>query len=291
MRKILTIIVYTLLVLLIGRNLSFLPKFYIFSTPKEKQDRFTDNLKEKTQKIIAPEQGNYGVYFANIKEPHAFGINHRETFTAASVNKVPIIAVLYYLDYRREIDLDEQITLQEDDIQDYGTGSLRYQKPGKVYSLKTLAKLAIKQSDNTAAYIINKRIGTQIIQKTINSWGLTQTNMEENKTSAYDMYLLYKKIYKGEITDIAKTQELFGFMIDTDIEDRLPAMLPKDVNIYHKTGDTTGGMHDVGIIQKEGTVFFLGVLSSDIGNQETRTKQVIARIAKMLLDEYEKKEK
>lgn len=291
MRKLFTIIVYTLIVLIIGRNLSLLPKFYIFSSPKEEKDAFTKNLKLKTENLIKTSTGNYGIYFSDFNNPHSFGINHKEIFTGASVNKVQIVSVLYHLDHKGKIDLDEQITLQENDIQDYGTGTLRYQKPGGIYSLKTLAKLAIQQSDNTAAHILGERIGIPTIQKTINEWGLTQTDMENNKTSAYDMYVLYKKIYKGEITNTAKTQELFGFMIDTDIEDRLPALLPDNVSVYHKTGDVVGGMHDVGIIQKDGTVFFLGVLTSDIGNAEGKTKENIARITKTILDEYGRKEK
>jgi beta-lactamase class A len=290
MRKLLTVIIYTFIILVIGRNLSMLPKFYIFSSVKEEQDTFTNNLKNETQKLIKNSPGSYGIYFADFNKPHTFGINHKEIFTGASVNKVQIISVLYYLDNKNKIDLDEKITLQKDDIQDYGTGTLRYQKPGGIYSLKTLAKLAIKQSDNTAAHILGDKIGIPLIQKTIEEWGLTQTDMENNKTSAYDMYILFRKIYKGEITSVAKTQELFGFMIDTDIEDRLPALLPDSVNIYHKTGDAVGGMHDVGIIQKDGTVFFLGVLTSDIGNNETKTKENIAKMAKTILDQYGKKE-
>ncbi len=288
MRKFFTVIIYTIIILLIGRNLTALPKFHIFSTEKEELDSFTKNLKFKAENQIKPSTGNYGIYFADFNNPHEFGINHKEMFIAASVNKIPIVAVLYFLENQGKIELDEQITLQEADIQDYGTGTLRYKKPGSVYSLKTLAKLAIQQSDNTAAHILGNRIGTPLIQKTINGWGLTQTDMEDNKTSAYDMYLLYKKIYKREITNTAKTQELFGFMIDTDIEDRLSALLPDSVNVYHKTGDTVGGMHDVGIIQKDGVVFFLGVLTSDIGNKETETKQTIAQLAKIILDEYGK---
>lgn len=290
MRKLFTVVVYTIVILLIGRNLTFLPRFYIFSSQKEEQDAFTKNLKQQTTKLIKSSKANYGLYFADLNNPYTFGINHKELFTGASVNKIPIVAVLYSLDRQKKIDLDERITLQKVDIQDYGTGRLRYQKPGSIYSLKTLAKLAIQQSDNTAAHILDKRIGTPLIQDTINSWGLTQTDMVNNKTSAYDMYLLFKKIYKTEITDVAKTQELFGFMIDTDIEDRLPAQLPSGINVYHKTGDAVGGIHDVGIIQKEGTVFFLAVFTSDIGNKETETKQTIAQIAKNILDTYERKD-
>jgi len=291
MRKIFTIIVYTTIILLIGRNLSFLPKFYIFSSEKEEKNEFTNNLKLKTKRIIDSATGNYGIYFADLNNPYEFGINHKEIFTGASVNKVQIVSVLYYLDNKNKIDLDEQITLQDNDIQDYGTGTLRYQKPGGIYSLKALAKLAIQQSDNTAAHILGKRIGIPTIQKIINEWGLTQTDMENNKTSVSDMYILFRKIYKGEITNTAKTQELFGFMIDTEIEDRLPALLPKNVSVYHKTGDAVGGMHDVGIIQDGSTVFFLGIMTSDVGNTENKTKENIAQIAKTITEEYDRIEK
>ncbi len=290
MRKVFTIIVYTIIMLLIGRNLTQLPRFYLFTTEKEQKNMFVINLKKQVHDLIKSAKGNYGVYYADLKNTDTIGINHKEIFTGASVNKVPIVAVLYYLQEKGEIDLDEQITLQQVDIQDYGTGTLRYQEPGGVYSLKTLAKLSLQQSDNTAAHILAKRIGVPAIQKTIEQWGLTQTDMENNKTSPYDMYLLFKKLYKGEIASIGRTQELFGFMIDTDIEDRLPANMPANTNVYHKTGDATGGLHDIGIIQKDGTVFFLGVMTSDIGNSEKEVKEKIAKLAATILAAYDKKE-
>jgi beta-lactamase class A len=290
MRKLLTIIVYTTVILLLGRNLSFLPKFYLFTTEGKQNDQFTQQLKQTAKQTIKDAPGNYSVYFSDFNNPHSFGINEKEIFVGASVNKMPIVAVLYSLDHQKKLDLDEKVTIQEDDIQAYGTGSLQYQDPGGSYSLKTLAKLSLQQSDNTAAHVLAKRIGMPVIQKTIGNWGLTQTDMENNKTSAYDMYLLFKKIYKSEITSVAKTQELFGFMIDTDIEDRLPARMRNDVNVYHKTGDHTGSLHDVGIIQKDGTVFFLAVFTSDIGSEETKTKKTIADLAKNILEAYERRD-
>lgn len=280
-----TILVYTFIVLLIGRNLTILPRFSLLSTPHTVQM----DLKKETEHIIADKKGNYGVYFADFTTGETFGINEEEMFTAASLNKVPIVAVLYYLENKGKIDLDEQITLQKKDIQDYGTGSLRYQKPGTTYSLKTLAKLALKQSDNTAAYLLSQKIGTSVIQKLINQWGLTQTNMEENKTSPKDMYILFAKIFNNEITSKDKTKELLGFMRETDIEDRLPARLPSSATVYHKTGDALGSLHDVGIITEGKTIFFLGVMTSDIGAQEKATKNTIAIIAKKTLDYYLKR--
>jgi beta-lactamase class A len=290
MRKFLTFLSYTIIILIIGRNLPALPRFYMFSTPKEEQNKFVETLKQHTNKLLVSSRGNYGIYYADLNNPYAFGINEKETFTAASINKVPIVTVLYYLDNKGKIGLDEKITIQREDLQAYGTGSLQNQEPGSVYSLRTLAKYALQQSDNTAAYILAKRIGYPVIQKTIEQWGLKQTDINNNKTSAYDTYLMFKKIYKSEIATPAKTQELLGFMADTDIEDRLPALLPSSTKIFHKTGDTVGGIHDVGIIQKGGTGFFLAVLTSDIGDNEAATKQTIAQIAKNILNDYDKPE-
>ncbi|MBI4096897.1 MAG: serine hydrolase [Candidatus Levybacteria bacterium] len=284
LRKAFTIIVYTLIVLLIGRNLPFLPRFVVLSNPKT----YANDLKKEVSAVIKDKKGNYGIYFANLTTGDTFGISEKELFTGASIHKVPIVATLYYLENKGKIRLDEQITLQEVDIQDYGTGSLRYQKPGSTYSLKTLAKLALNQSDNTAAHIIGNKIGEDNIQKTIDQLGLTQTNMATNQTSAYDMYLLFKKIYNNEITTPAKSQELLGFMQDTDIEDRLPRLLPPGSVVYHKTGDVVGSVHDVGIIKNGDTIFFLGVLTSDIGNDEQETKETISKIAKNVVDFYQK---
>lgn len=291
MRKFFTIVVYTAVILLIGRNLGFLPRFSVFSTPEQDRSAFVEKLKNDTKRLLQAAPGNYGIYYSDLNNPkNTFGINDKEIFTAASVNKVPIVAVLYFLYDKRKLDLDETITLSTEDIQAYGTGSLQYQKPGTVYSLKTLAKLALQQSDNTAAHILANRIGMDVIQKTINNWGLTQTDMENNKTSAYDMSVLFRKLYTTQIASHARTQELFGFMLDTDIEDRLPALLPPDASVYHKTGDAVGSLHDVGIIKQGNTIFFLAVLSSDIGNDEQGARTTIASIAKTIVADYRKKD-
>lgn len=285
MRKILTILIYTFIVLLIGRNLPSLPRFTVLSSPAD----YPKELQKEIQSLTKDKKGNYGIYFADLTKDQTFGINEEELFTAASINKVPIVAVLYSLENKGKLDFDEQITLQEVDMQKYGTGSLQYEKPGGTYSLKTLAKLALKQSDNTAAHILSNRIGTPLIQETINEWGLTQTDMEENQTSPQDMYLLFKKIYKNELTSSAKSQELLGFMRDTDIEDRLPARLPEGTIAYHKTGDAVGNLHDIGILEKDGAFYYIGILTSDIGTNEKIAKETISEIGKTVVEFYEKR--
>jgi len=280
MKKTFYIVLLIIITLIIGRNLTFLPKFDFLSNPKNE----VESLKKDVKDLIARNRGSYAVYFLSFSKDKSFGINQNGVYTAASLNKVPIVAVLYYLASKNKINLDEKISLQQTDIQDYGTGVLRYEKEGAVYSLRTLAKLSLQKSDNTAAYILLGKIGGETVQKTIKEWGLTQTDIASNKTSLTDMAILFQKIYNQEVTISSLTKELLGFLTDTDIEDRIPKLIPENTAVYHKTGDSIGAMHDLGIIKHKDTVFFLGVLTSDIGDNEKETQNTIAEIAKRVFD-------
>lgn len=243
-----------------------------------------EDLRVKIQERVNNRLKNYTVYIKDLNTPFTVGINETVIFTAASINKVPIIAALYYYAGKGEIDLDERITIQPRDIQNFGTGSIRYDPPGSVYSLKTLAKLAIEQSDNTAAYVLGTyTVGFEKIQALMNTWGLTQTDMINNKTSNLDMSKLFEKIYKGEVTNTALTQEMLAFFKDTDFEDRLPALLPKDVSVYHKIGNEIAVMHDAGIVTNGKTSYYIGVFTNDI-TDENETKKIIAEISKLVYD-------
>ena len=97
------------------------------------------------------------------------------------------------------------------------------------------------------------------------------------------MSVLFEKIYKGEITNAASTQEMLAFFKDTDFEDRLPALLPKTVSVYHKIGNEIAVMHDAGIVTDGKTTYYIGVFTNDITDEEETTK-IIAEISKLVYD-------
>lgn len=247
-----------------------------FSSPQE--------LIQKLEKEITQAGGTYSIYLYDINHKKGYGINEQTVFTAASLNKIPILAALYYLAGKNEIDLEKIIVPQSGDIQDYGTGSIRYDKPGTPYSIKTLARLMMEKSDNTAAYILGSLIiGLDKIQSLTNSWGLTQTDIVENKTSAKDMAILLIKMYKGEVTKPALILEMLGFMDKSDFDDRIPKGVPENIKVYHKTGDEVGKIHDAGIIDLPEKPYYLGILTSDMTDEE-KTKGIMALISKWVFE-------
>ncbi len=280
-RRLAAIFVFAIFFIFLGRHLTFIPTINLSMSTKE-EDLIKDILE-----ITKEKKGFYSIYYKDLKTGKTFGIDETQINTGASVNKVPIIAALYLLDKEGKVELDDRITIQENDVQDYGTGSIRYQKMPQTYSLRNLARLALKESDNTAAHVIEIRIGEENVQKLVNSWGMHQTNMVENKTTVYDMSLLFEKIYNGQITDAANTKELLEFMSETNFEDRIPKELPTDIKTYHKTGDEEGYVHDLGLIQTEKGIYYLGVMTSDVGGREEETKNVIAEISKKVFESVE----
>lgn len=241
-------------------------------------------VEQKIKELIATQKGTWSVYFVDYDKNERFGINEQVIYRAASVNKLYVLAVLYYLADKGDIDLDDTITLRSADIQDFGTGTIRYDPPGTVYSLKTLARLLAEKSDNSADYMLRIRIGDAKIQQIANTLGMKQTSIRDNKTSLSDLSVLFEKMRNGEITNNASTAEMIDFLDQSDFEDRLPALLPKDVRVYHKIGNEIGNIHDVGLIAKDDTAYFLGVLSSDIGDTEEGAKKTIAQISKIVFD-------
>lgn len=239
-------------------------------------------IKKKIIKELDKTEGTYSIYFYDLLTGDNFGINDQMIIMAASVNKIPILAALYYFVGKGVIDLDKIVVPQAKDIQDYGTGSIRYDKSGTPYSIKTLARLMMEQSDNTAAYLLGTEIiGLDEIQNLIGSWGLSQTDMKENKSSVRDMQIITQKMYKGEITTPALTKEMLDFMDDSEFEDRIPKGIPASIKVLHKIGDEIGKIHDVGIIDLPERPYYLGIMTTD-QTQEEETKRKMARISQII---------
>ncbi len=258
------------------------PASNIFSFLSKKKD--PEELKKLIKQKIGLTWKNYSVLVVDTKSNFRVAINDTEMFTAASINKIPILAALYIGIQNNEIDPDAVITVHEEDIQDYGTGSIRYDGVGSTYTIKTLARLMMQQSDNTAAYILaNHIIGMDTMQSLLTQWGMTQTDMMNNKTANNDVFKIIKKIYQGNIANPAYTQEMLAFFKDTEFEDRIPGLLPKTVSVYHKIGSDIGFMHDVGVVVTPDVTYYIGILTSDITDEKETTK-LMAEVSKLVYD-------
>lgn len=279
MKGLLFFIFFCVFLLILGRNLSFLPQIKLADIKEERQN--PEDLKKEIYDYILKQKGSFSIYYKDLISGDEFGIDENNVLTGASINKLFIVSYLYNLAGENKIDPEEKIILQAEDVQDYGTGSLRYMGVGETYSLKTLAKLSLKNSDNTAAHLLGIRLGMDNVQDFVNKLGLISTDLNNNKTTAKNVGRIFDLIYNRKITTPAYTLEILDFLKDTDFEDRLPIYLNKDIKVYHKTGDAVGMTHDGGVIDDGKNPFILSVMTNDMPDEE-KAKKDIGEIAKII---------
>ncbi len=285
MRKLVIFIFYSFFLIILGRNLLFIPQITIGGDAKMKD---TEAIRNDVIELLKNQKGEFNVCYYDLLTDETFGIHPDTVLTGASLNKLPIVGYLYHLASKKEIDLQETIVIQAADMQDYGTGSLRYEKPGQAYTLQYLAQLSLQKSDNTAAHVLEIRIGEANVQEYARQIGMSATSMVDNEISCRDVQTFFKSLYTNKIASPSLTSEVMGYLENTDFEDRIPRFLPKELNVYHKTGDGVDFIHDGGIISNGKTPFILVVTSSNLSDEE-KAKVMIGTIAKTIFDDRGKK--
>lgn len=260
------------------QNIRVTPTITI-KTASELEKRIIDQIDSTVPK--------YSIIVDDFLRPLRIELGDQIIYEGASVLKIPILFTLLKQIEQETISWDKKIVFEERDRQDYGTGSIRYQPAGKQFTIRQLAELMMKQSDNTAAYIIaNRVVSLQEIQDNVISWGLEDTDMFENTTTNKDINILMKQFFIGKLFTASLTREASELFRDSLYEDRLPALLPKQVKIYHKIGTAIAGLHDVGIVVTPTSLYYIGVFTKGVSDEPGATK-TIGKISKAVFDYME----
>lgn len=230
--------------------------------------------------------GIYGVYYYDIKNNKSFGFNENIVYTAASINKVPIMVSLYQYVETGKFKESQIYRLQQEDIMDFGTGQMRYQDLGTEYTYGELVELSGKLSDNTAAYVLEKIIGRSKIQNYLNSLGLKNTVIKDNTTTPKEMGNFFVLLYQEKLLNKGNTEKIYAAITDTEFEDRIPKGVPDNIRIAHKIGNEVQTYNDCGIIFSNNP-YILCILSKDV--KEAEAFEVEPKISQLFW-QYNQKE-
>lgn len=210
--------------------------------------------------------GTYGFYYYNLEDNLEFGNLQNEKFTAASLIKLPVIAAFYAEAEKGVISLNSKYTLKESDKVG-GAGSLYYKPAGTVVTYKELIRLMGKQSDNTAFNIVRKLLGDKKINDQIIKIGMSDTSLEDNETTPYDIGLFFQKLWDDKIVNEKNKEEFLEFLTDTAFEKWLTAGVPENIRVAHKYGREVHVINDAGIIYAK-KPFVLVILSKGVVDKE-----------------------
>lgn len=243
-------------------------------------------LKNDISSFISAYKGEYGVYFMDLDNGGEFGINDLDTFVAASTVKVPINLLLFKKIEDGSINPNDLMTYNKDTDYEEGTGYIQTMPDGSKFTIRELSKLSITISDNVAANMLIRLLGTKNYKDFMrNLGGAIVTN--KNVSCPKDMAIYMKAVYDLQKSNKELGEELIDYLESTVFNDRIPKLLPQDVKVAHKIGnfldDSWGfAFHDVGIVYSDND-YILSVMSKNAGN-EAEACDVIANISKKVYD-------
>jgi beta-lactamase class A len=136
----------------------------------------TATLRKQLDAIASAHHGVLGYSVINLDTGERLSARGDETFSTASLIKVPILVTLYDLVSKGELSLDDPLTVLKID-QVPGSGVLQYMHPGMSLSVRDAAVLMIVLSDNTATNLLLDRVIIRRVWDKMEKLGLPHTKV------------------------------------------------------------------------------------------------------------------
>jgi beta-lactamase class A len=241
--------------------------------------------------------GSAGVIIKDMRTGWRMRLNDEKPFAAASVVKIPIMAALFSAAGEGRLQLDRQVVLTRDQITG-GSGQLKSMPLGTTVSVERLIELMVTHSDNTATNILIDMVGFDYLNGFFRAQGLKHTTLcrkmmdfsdrskgVDNYTTAADISLVLEKIYCNNFRDPQVGQRCLELLKCQKVNDRIPAKLPDEVVVAHKTGLERNVCHDAGIVFTDNGDFLICVLTRSTKGVRS-CKRFIADLAAQTYNTY-----
>lgn len=247
-------------------------------------------LEEHIRTLISSSEGTYGVAFIDVDEPDsAVFVNADEWFHAASTMKTPVMIEVYRQAMDGRFDLDDTLPVKNEFVSiadgstyelsiDRDGGDALYEHLGSEMAIRELVYSMIVRSGNLATNLVIEHVNADSVNRTMQKIGADGIRVlrgvedmpafeagMNNETTARGMAVMYQRLAEGAILDEDAREEVISILKDQHYRNMIPAGLPDEVEVAHKTGSITGITHDSGIVfLPDGRRYVLVVLSKDL---------------------------
>lgn len=204
--------------------------------------------------------GHTGFYYKNLVTGNTFGVREDEIFGAASVMKLPLYLLIMQHAIKGKLKMEDRITVTKSDKVPI-CGALTLFTDDVETDVRTLCRLMISLSDNTATNRLIDLIGIPAIQEGFQTMGLEKTVIRrklfdraasragiQNTICPREIGELLEKLYRQEILSPAFCKEAIDTLLLQQVDHKLNGKICGEVNIAHKTGEDDQLSNDVGIV-------------------------------------------
>jgi len=228
---------------------------------------------ENLESFIAQFEGKtVSVSVQDLETGKGIFINADVSMHPASTMKVPVMMEVFRQAEAELLSLDESLkifnsfksivdgsefSLEEADDSD----KTLYTRIGKSESIRELNRLMIVRSSNLATNLLMERVTCASVDALIKELGIANMTvirgLEDkkayrlninNSASARSSTQMMKLIAEGKVVSRNVCDEMIEVMFGQEFNESIPALLPHNVKVAHKTGWTGDFFHDTGIV-------------------------------------------
>jgi len=212
-------------------------------------------LRRQLEGIANAHHGVLGYSISNLDTGERLSLRGDETFSTASLIKVPILVTLYDLVEQKQLSLSDPLTVLKID-QVPGSGVLQFMHPGMSLSVSDAASLMIVLSDNTATNLLLDRIVIRRVWQKMETLGLPHTKVHSKTflrmssvamdssvkyglgvSTPNEMARLFELLAQGRAVSPAADSAMLE-MLSHNADSELMQRTIEALRVPHKTGAT-----------------------------------------------------
>lgn len=267
-----------------------------------------DRLRAKIDSLVGGVQGTFAVAFRDLTTGTSLMVNADEPFHAASTMKTPVMIEVFRRAERGFFSLDDSLPVENSfkSIVDGSTYAMDlgedsddglYRSLGERVSIRTLVEKMITVSSNLATNILVELVGAPSVTATMRGFGADSIRVLRgvedgkafslglnNTTTARDLAVIFETLARKRAATEASCDSMLAVLGRQAFRDMIPAHLPRNVSVAHKTGSITSIQHDSGIVTlPDGRSYVLVILSKGLKSNASGIRTV-AEISKLVYD-------
>jgi beta-lactamase class A len=232
-------------------------------------------LSSQLRAFARHQPGRVALEVVDLASGYSAGYEAGASMPAASTIKIPVMVEVFRQLEVGRFDLNRRVTLLASD-KDWGSGELCDAPSGGTYPISTLLDKMIDISDNTATNMLIRFVGRHNINHTMYSLGLRHTQLttdirtegyairNELRSSPGDMALLLSRMARQRLVDRWSSRQMIAILEGQEHNTLIPAVLPPQISIAHKTGTLSDTLNDVGIVYDPQAPYVIAVMTTDL---------------------------
>jgi beta-lactamase class A len=271
---------------------------------------FPEELEKKIAQIIAHSGAEaVSVVSYDLATGKELLINPDVSFHAASTMKVPVMMEIFRETASGKLSLDQRIQIKNDFASivdgshyalspDSDSEQTLYTRVGQTESIRELMRLMIIVSSNLATNILIELVTPDRVMDLMSTIGARNIHVLRgvedgkafqkglnNTTTGRDLMIILRRIAERKAVSSKASDEMLKIMLDQKLNEGIPAGLPPEARVSHKTGSITKVNHDAAIVYPpDRKPYVLVVLTRGL-EDENAAHKLIADISRVV---YEK---